>query len=1021
MASCGTRVKERRTVFRAIAVLALWSVGGWALANPADDQYAVAAGHYARKLWKLAAEEFETFLEQYPEHPRAGQSVFFLAEALMQSGATEQAEARFRQYLQREPDGQYAGPALFRAGESAYVQGKAAAARSDLQRFVARHPDDKLNAFALHYLGDLAMAEGEFQTAASFFRDGLKRFPEGPLAVDCRFGLARALEQLDRPEEAEQLYSTVAADPDSSLADDAQFRLGVLQFLGGRHEEALATLEALEQKFTESPRKPKARLARGWALMKLKRPEDALPLFQSVADDNEIGVEARYWIGLAQREQRQWQAAADTLLAAAAVAPKHPLLAAIHFYAGESLMQAGDAAGAAQQFDRVLAPTDDNEWRDDAVCGKIRLALQAGNHAVVEQEARRFHDTFPESPLHDQVNRMLARALVEQRKFEEAAELLEPRVAAPAGDSAALEDRYLLAAAQEGLGRFEDAIQTLGPVLERAEGRLKSDAQLVAGASLLALKRYAEAVPPLEAFLAANPEGDAALRARGALAIAYARTDKLEESKTLFSKLFAEEPDHSLLTSVSEQLAEAAYAGGDAAWSATLFHWLIRHGGTAEYRRKGLAGAAWSHYRQGELDEASELFAELLETEPPAPMAAEALLTRGRILQEQDQFDAALAMFDQIIAKYAELKEYPLALLAAARLRRQLDQHRQSAALYKRLADEFPELPERDAVLYEWSWVLFDQDEVDASNKLLAELRAEYPESRYWADATYRLAGRAFQAKDYAAAAEYSDEILASDTEGDLREHALYMLARIAAAEAEDNGRWQLVRERFDRLLEQFPETSMRRVAEFWIAEALYRQQEYEQSLAEFDRLAQRSQGQDSEWLAMIPLRRAQLLAHQRKWKEAKAVAAKIAEQYPEFQQQYEADYVLGRCLAAEGYLDEAREAYQRVIRSEDGAKTETAAMAQWMIGETYFHQKRYDAAMREYLRVARLYAYPNWQAAALLQGAKCRELLGEPREAAMLYAEIIEEYSDTPFAEKAREQLKATQAGAPPVTATGN
>ncbi len=1004
-------------MLRAMAILALVCAGGTVLAGPADDQYAVAAGHYSRKLWKLAVEEFKVFLEKYPEHPRAAQSVFFLAEALLQTDATDQAETHFRQYLEREPAGKYATPSLFRAGETAYLLGKAGAAQADLKRFVAEHPDDNLNAYALPYLGDLAMGEGKFDAAAGFFRDGLKRFPEGPLLDDCRYGLARSLERLQQLDEAEKLYGQVVSHKGSPLADAAHFRLGVLQFLRSRYDAALETLSAFETELAASPWKPKAQLARGWALMKLKRPDEAAALFQSAADNAELGVEARYWLGLAQREKSQWKLAAETLLAASEIDPKHHLMPAILYYAGDSLMQAGDSSGAATQLDRVRAiGGDDNTWRDDAACGKIRLALQAKNHEAVEREAREFHESFPESPLRGQVDRMLTRALVEQRKFAEATKLLEPMIAAKPDGSEALENRYLLAAAQEGLHEFDKALATLVPVLEQAKGKLKSDAQLVVGSSLLALKRYSEAIAPLESFLTEKPEGDTAVRARGALAVAYARTGKLEESKTLFSPLVEIQPDHALLPAVAEQLGEAAYAAGNVEWAMSLFEWLSHNGGTPEYRRKGLSGAAWSSYKLEKLPEAAALFAELLESEPPAPMAAEASLARGRILEEMGQLDAALALYDHVVENHADakIKEYPLALLAAARLRRRLDQHRQSVELYKRLADEFPKLPERDVVLYEWSWVLFDQSDVDASNALLAKLRTEYPQSRYWTDATYRLAVRGFQAKKYSAAAKLCTEIIDSDVQGDLREHSLYLLARIAAVEAEQNGKWDLVSERFQRLLESFPNTPTRLVAEFWIAESLYRQQKYPESLAEFERLAQQTQGQSGDWLAMIPLRRAQLLAHQRKWNEAYAVASKIGERFPSFPQQYEADYVVGRCLAALADFDGARQAYEKVINSEQGAKTETAAMAQWMIGETFFHQKRYDVAMREYLRVARLYAYPKWQAGALLQGAKCRELLGEPEEAAKLYAEVLEEYADTPFAEQAKERLVAARSGQP-------
>ena len=50
--------------------------------------------------------------------------------------------------------------------------------------------------------------------------------------------------------------------------------------------------------------------------------------------------------------------------------------------------------------------------------------------------------------------------------------------------------------------------------------------------------------------------------------------------------------------------------------------------------------------------------------------------------------------------------------------------------------------------------------------------------------------------------------------------------------------------------------------------------------------------------------------------------------------------------------------------------------MAQWMIGESFFHQEKYAEALAEYLRVDDRYPFPRWQAAALLQAGKCHERL---------------------------------------------
>ena len=84
------------------------------------------------------------------------------------------------------------------------------------------------------------------------------------------------------------------------------------------------------------------------------------------------------------------------------------------------------------------------------------------------------------------------------------------------------------------------------------------------------------------------------------------------------------------------------------------------------------------------------------------------------------------------------------------------------------------------------------------------------------------------------------------------------------------------------------------------------------------------------------------------------------------------------------------------------GAKTATAANARWMIGETYFHQENYAAALVEYQKVEQEHAFPRWQAAALLEAAKCYELLGHWPAAAETYSRLLKTFPDSPFNEEA-------------------
>jgi TolA-binding protein len=236
--------------------------------------------------------------------------------------------------------------------------------------------------------------------------------------------------------------------------------------------------------------------------------------------------------------------------------------------------------------------------------------------------------------------------------------------------------------------------------------------------------------------------------------------------------------------------------------------------------------------------------------------------------------------------------------------------------------------------------------------------------------------------------------------------HALYLRAQIAIARS----KWNDAQRDLARLMNEHAASPLAVAAEFLHADVAYRRGDYDEAAKRFTNLAPKLTKRNDRWIPMVPLRRAQIYAQQKRWSDARAVATAIAKDFPNFDQLYEADYLIGRAHAAEANLDAARESYKKVLRSPQASKTETAAMAQWMIGETYFLQEQYATAIREYLRVEVLYAYPRWQAAALLQAGKCHEQMGQWKDAAEAYDRLLSHYAQTDVAAEARERLTAVR-----------
>jgi TolA-binding protein len=321
----------------------------------------------------------------------------------------------------------------------------------------------------------------------------------------------------------------------------------------------------------------------------------------------------------------------------------------------------------------------------------------------------------------------------------------------------------------------------------------------------------------------------------------------------------------------------------------------------------------------------------------------------------------------------------------------------------------YPSSPQLAAARYGWAWALSDAGQTKEADAQFQIVHDTFRQSRFWNDATFRLAETSVAAKQFDKARQLLDELSAAKPPQPMVEHMLYLRGELAAAEQQ----WDRVEAAMSELVRQFPNSTLELPACYWIAEANYRLGKYDESGRQFAAVATRTEGRKDAWLAMVPLRQAQVLGQKKQWLEAQVIAARIETDFPDFAQQYEADYLLGRALAAQADFDGARKRYQKVVRSATGSKTETAAMAQWMIGESYFHQENYDAALREYLRVEILYAYPRWQAAAVLQAGKCEELLGRKKEAAEMYARLIKAYPNTEFTDEGTRRLHALQSAA--------
>jgi TolA-binding protein len=985
-----------RTINLFVVVVVLALLGRLAAGAPPEEEYSSAAALYSSHQWEQAAAAFGLFVEAHPDHQRAIPARFFQGESLAQVAKYDAAAVLHAEFLKLAPQHALARVASFRIGECLLLAGKKDEAKQRLEEFRRIYPIDDLNTFALPYLGDIALAAGEIDAAQALYEQALRDYPSGPMAETSQFGVARCQQAAGKLTDAIANYEHVANGAEHPLADDARLQIGLIHYEAKRFDAALSSFSA----------------------------------FRTTFADSDLAPQAWYWLGLSYQAAGRIEEAATTLANAAKQFAETSQGAALHAAAGDALRLAADNAQADLHYQRLIAFWPQSEWADDAMLARAELAIEAGDMERAAAIGAELSRRYPDSPHAHFATVIRARGLIESGKFAEAETLLRPLATAgelspessPAKTSAtdssptsAQQAGYLLALAQIGQKKYEAALTSLDRI-----GALPTDQALAAPlsaarcAALMGLERFGEAVELLQTRLEAESDDDSLAAIRSQLVVALARSGKLDQAAKQIQLL---PPDAVLNAQVASAVllaAEEVYKANDLRAAERLFAILAREKVPAEERSQALSGLAWTQYRlSGKLASAAT-FERLLRDYPDSPLAAEAALVRAKSLEDLKQYDAALATYRLVIDMYADSPLVPNALWGAGRLHDQLDQKQEAAELLKRLVDEHPKFAQRDAALYQLGWVQADLKDLAAADASHARLIEEYPESEYWADAAYRLAEQAARRKDSAKAIELADKVLETKSAAALRENTLYLRGQLAAAASN----WDDAAKFMSLHASEFPQSPLNLSARYWQAEAAFRKGDYESAGKQLTELEIDSQARRESWLGIVPLRRAQCLAQQKRWPEALRIAESVAKRHPQFSQRYEVDYLIGRALGSQARFAEARAAYTRVLESPAGKSTETAAMAQWMIGETYFHQKRYTDAVAAYDRCAALSAYPRWQAAALLQSGKCRLITGDATGARSDLERVASEFYSQPVAAEAKTRLASLELhGAPAAT----
>ena len=991
------------------------------MADAADDAYQLAAGFYKKERWDLTVDAFQKFIKQYPASPRVATARFFLGLSQVNTGDYKGARDTLRIFLQEAPMSRNVGHAIYRIAESSYLLDDFARAEPELTTFITKYPEDPLIDRALPYLADVQLRLNKIDVALQTFQDALKRFPAGPMAEDCEFGIAKCYEAQKKYAPAVEIYTRLAANTKSERAPEAQLNLGNRLYDLDQFDKAAAAFTKLEQTFPQSPLVPIARLNHGFSLFEVNQFDPAAEQFAIAEKDPKQAVEAGYWRGRCWSSLGKYAAAVALFKELYAKNGDHPLAEKMLFQLADAEQHLGNQTEAQKLFLELLTRFPKSERADDALHLATLAAFDAGNIADAEKLLALFTKTFATSPLRWQQELLSGRLQLLKGQTAAALPFFDLILKSEADETTKNWARYYTGFARLELGQPIEALaatETLAQLVEKdPPAKVFAGVFLLRGAGQLSLANketvvnaqkelYGAAISSASQFLAQTPmakEADQALAVRALAAAHSGLKDKAKSDVETLQKNFPASPE---LEKSLYEVAEVAYSNDDWEWSGQLFGTLAAKGKASKFFVPGLSGQAWSLYQGKQYGPAGKLFGQIATEFPEHKDAAESAFMQGKALANETKPAEAIPVFDAALQKFKDSKFAYLAGLEAARLRRDAKQYPEADKAYAAVLENFPQPEHLDKILNEWALSNYEGKDYARSDEVFARLIKDVPESDLADNAGLSLAESDLVSGKLDAARERFQALeKAPKSDVTVQQTSLYQLIGIGV-EKQD---WADVRARAAALTTRFPESKYRWFSEMHWAEADLNLKETVQAIERLKSVvAQQGNAMiaSEAWFgqAWVLLTEAQ---NREKQYDAVTATVKACRAWkPDLPILYILDEIAGRSLKAQAKFADAIATFQRVVDDPNGRRTETAAKAQFMIGEIYLLQKEFTKAETEFLKVEILYKFPDWQAPALFQAASCQEELQHWKDAAKSYESLIKVYPKSEYAKMAAERL---------------
>jgi TolA-binding protein len=750
------------------AVGMCWPGTGHA-ADP-GEQLDFADSLYVRKMFDMAAREYEAYLAEAADAPEAEAAYFRLGESWYNQQQYSKTARALTALLEKFPSGDHSLRASLRLGEVQYRLGNHGEAVKLLDRVVAAKEDGALKTTALYYLGQAHLAAGDTAKSTVALKRLINEYPKHGLVPYARFALATAYFEAKGFTNAAEQFTTMAetnALP-SSLRAEATLKAGLAHAENKDFDKGAALFDRTMKEHPGTVYAEQAAYERAWAAYHGDQIGAALDL-------------------------------AETFLAAHADSKLRP---GAQYLKGKSLQSLEKYADAESVYGALIKEFPDDEFATRTRCQMCWTAYWLKRFDVAEKRAGELYETL-EGDLRGETLFVYGQALSEKGKFEEALAAFGEVIDKHPASKFAADAEFQLGRTLASLGKSNRAAKTFADFSEnRPDHPLALAARLNAAQQEFLAGSFKDAAAHYAKLAGRTDDDETRQTASFMLGQAEHKAGRTDAAVKAYSSYVADFPK-------GPQAAEALYRVGiiqqqqnDAGPAVKTYRWLIAEYPGTSFATLGRRNLGYLLHDKGDLDEASTIFIQLLAAADAPAFPAETLLWLANHLFDRGDFADSSKAYTLYAKENGKQQEAQFARVRIGDCAYHVGDGDAAARAYNAVLKDAPEGPYRGAVHFGLGRVLLDSGKTSASVD-------EFAKAIDTGDTEIAVQARCALGDAYMKLKNFDDAVRAYMMVAMVYDHAeLSPECYVKAAEAlEAKGDGEAARKMYEDLINEYPKS----------------------------------------------------------------------------------------------------------------------------------------------------------------------------------------------------------------------